>query len=236
MISCGTITKNGVYLFFVFVKTVQAWKEERVVKYMVQVVSGKPDWDQIRKLRIEQYPWGQDYMPETNASVILWEQGGSGIIVRMECMEKDPKATHRENDTWVWEDSCMECFLNFAPEYTDAYLNIEANVDGVVLCEYGRGADDRVKLADMQCPPPAVKIKRLPDRWICYFLIPMETIRRLYGKMWFLPGDVIRGNFYKCGDKTAIPHYGSWNPIDSPTPDFHRPDCFGELEIDSVRL
>ena len=39
----------------------------------------------------------------------------------------------------------------------------------------------------------------------------------------------IRANFYKCGDKTAHPHYVSWSPIDTPKPDFHRPDFFGEL-------
>ena len=39
----------------------------------------------------------------------------------------------------------------------------------------------------------------------------------------------LRANFYKCGDKTAHPHYVSWSPIDTPKPDFHRPDFFGEL-------
>ena len=32
----------------------------------------------------------------------------------------------------------------------------------------------------------------------------------------------IRANFYKCGDKTAHPHYVSWAPINTPQPDFHR--------------
>ena len=41
----------------------------------------------------------------------------------------------------------------------------------------------------------------------------------------------LRGNFYKCGDKTAHPHYLSWNPIKTPKPDFHRPEFFGELLI-----
>ena len=35
--------------------------------------------------------------------------------------------------------------------------------------------------------------------------------------------------FYKCGDKTAHPHFLSWNPVGTPAPDFHRPDFFGEL-------
>ena len=39
----------------------------------------------------------------------------------------------------------------------------------------------------------------------------------------------VRGNFYKCGDKTAHPHFVSWNPVGTPSPDFHRPEFFGEL-------
>ena len=39
----------------------------------------------------------------------------------------------------------------------------------------------------------------------------------------------LRATFYKCGDKTAHPHFLSWNPVGTPAPDFHRPDFFGEL-------
>ena len=45
-----------------------------------------------------------------------------------------------------------------------------------------------------------------------------------------LPGK-IRANFFKCADKSAHPHFLSWNPIDVPSPDFHRPDFFGKLEF-----
>ncbi|MDR0629482.1 MAG: hypothetical protein LBG24_07600 [Treponema sp.] len=30
----------------------------------------------------------------------------------------------------------------------------------------------------------------------------------------------MRGNFYKCGDKTLRLHYGCRSPIDLPEPDF----------------
>ena len=39
----------------------------------------------------------------------------------------------------------------------------------------------------------------------------------------------LRANFYKCGDETAHPHFLSWSPIGTPSPDFHRPEFFGEL-------
>ena len=45
------------------------------------------------------------------------------------------------------------------------------------------------------------------------------------------PGRVIRANCYKCGDKTVREHYMMWNPTTSDTPDFHRPQDFGEMEM-----
>ena len=84
--------------------------------------------------------------------------------------------------------------------------------------------------------PPAVQIHRLADRWVCYFIIPMQTIHSLYGKLWFLPGDKLRGNFYKCGEKTPQPHWGSWTKLSGDTPQLHQPASFGDLEIDTTRL
>ena len=80
------------------------------MQYKIPIVSGKPDWDQLHQVPVASYPWSQGYAPETNASVILWAQAGTGIIVRMECREANPMATYRENDTPVWEDSCLACF------------------------------------------------------------------------------------------------------------------------------
>ena len=42
-------------------------------------------------------------------------------------------------------------------------------------------------------------------------------------------GAHLRANFYKCGDDLPVPHFVSWNPITTEKPNFHRPECFGEL-------
>jgi len=41
-----------------------------------------------------------------------------------------------------------------------------------------------------------------------------------------------KANFFKCGDDTQQPHFLSWQPIDTPRPDFHRPEFFGFLQFD----
>ena len=164
------------------------------MQYKIPIVSGKPDWDQLRPVPVASYLWSQGYAPETNASVILWAQAGTGIIVRMECREANPMATYRENNTPVWEDSCLACFLNFDP-----------GGDRRLYCHLGQRQRRHVlattALAPMRASNslrcsalrPAVQIHRLADRWVCYFIIPMQTIHSLYGKLWFLPGDELPG-------------------------------------------
>ena len=39
-------------------------------------------------------------------------------------------------------------------------------------------------------------------------------------------------NLYKCGDKTAHPHFLSWAPIQEVEPAFHRPQFFGTFVLD----
>jgi hypothetical protein len=44
-----------------------------------------------------------------------------------------------------------------------------------------------------------------------------------------MPTESLRANFYKWGDGTSVPHYLTWSHIVTETPDFHRPEFFGEL-------
>ena len=60
--------------------------------------------------------------------------------------------------------------------------------------------------------------------------IPAKLFEALYGQPFaFKVGHKMEGNFYKCGDHTASPHWGSWVPM--PRLDFHDPDSFGTFVI-----
>ena len=63
--------------------------------------------------------------------------------------------------------------------------------------------------------------------WRVILLIPFELMGLDPGN---LPAS-LRGNIYKCGDKTAHPHFLSWAPVGTPSPDFHRPEYFGEFSL-----
>ena len=68
--------------------------------------------------------------------------------------------------------------------------------------------------------------------WNLEFTIPLSFLRQFFPALELRPGLCIKGNFYKCGDKTAKPHYGCWSPIDLPQPDFHCPYFFGDLVLE----
>ena len=67
-----------------------------------------------------------------------------------------------------------------------------------------------------------------PDSWTLELAVPEALILALYG-VGFDGVRSFRGNFQACGDKTPAPYYAAWSPIGTESPDFHRPEYFGEL-------
>jgi hypothetical protein len=135
----------------------------------------------------------------------------------------------------VHKDSCVEFF--FSPPAGGRYYNFEFNCAGTPHAGYGPGRQGRVDLD----PVIVESIGRLsslgkgplpdemhgPRSWDLVVCIPLGVFENDGLKTF--RGLAARGNFYKCGDETPIPHYMSWNPVGTPKPDFHRHDFFGSL-------
>lgn len=173
---------------------------------------------------IDQYVWPGEYRPEARAYA-AWDDAGLSVLLCAN--EPSVIATARDFGGKVWVDSCLECFLQ--PFGDDPrYLNIETNAAGTALIGFGAGRDRRF-LAE--CPPDMdFRASRHEGGWWAVaYRVPFALIERLYGRRPG-PGARMRGNFYAC-DETIHPHFGSWNPIVSPQPDFHRPECFGEIQL-----
>ena len=175
---------------------------------------------------IDSYVWdAQGYCPEARA-YFAWDEEGLHILLC--AMEKEIRTEATEFNGEVYRDSCLECFLQ---PFTDdpRYLNIETNAAGVALIGFGSNRADRVRLSEM---PGGMNIRASRHRgawWAVAYTIPKTLLQALYGRL-PKPGDVMRGNFYKC-DETIHPHFGSWSPIVHFQPDFHRPEWFGELTL-----
>ena len=175
---------------------------------------------------IDEYPWqtGNDYRPPARARLLFAED--TGLLLHMYCEETAPKAVYTRDMDPVYKDSCMEFFFSLDGE---SYVNCEMNANGALLCCYGASRGERMPaqvLTDTVLHAFAGKTK---NGWYVRLDIPLSMLYKLYGRIDFSDGFTFYGNFYKCGDETAMPHYGAWNPVVSPRPDFHRPECFGKL-------
>ena len=143
----------------------------------------------------------------------------------------DLRACNTQDNGHQWEDSCVEAF--FLDPTGQEYYNFEINALGKVLACRGKNREGRQarpaeemaqiqRFAQLEGGP--LELTGLHSWRVCVG-IP-------FGLIGLSPGNLptsIRANFYKCGDKTAHPHFLSWSPITTPKPDFHRPEFFGEL-------
>ena len=126
----------------------------------------------------------------------------------------------------------MEFFV--VPVPGGEYWNFEFNCIGTVNASHRMERPAPTRLTDNEI----ARIRRYgscgsrPFRelegiftWNLLVVIPLDLIGVEY------KGEALkmRGNFYKCASAASQPHYLSWNPIDTPAPDFHRPEFFGDI-------
>lgn len=145
------------------------------------------------------------------------------------------RAVNYKNNTPVYEDSCIETFLQ--PQGSDEYWNFEFNCIGTVNAARRTDREHATPLDDDQI----ARIKRYAScgtrpfqeveglfAWNVAIAIPLDLMGLRYEET-PLP---LRGNFFKCASATQQPHYLSWAPIVTEKPDFHRPEFFGDIILD----
>ncbi|MBQ4389173.1 MAG: hypothetical protein II824_04280 [Bacteroidales bacterium] len=153
------------------------------------------------------------------------------LVVDFRVSGLDLRARNTEDNGRQWEDSCVEVFIQ-DPEDGN-YYNFEINALGKVLACTGPDRHNRTPrpVEEMEDILRFSQVEGGPieeegiHTWRVGVVIPFYLIGIDPEN---LPGS-IRANFYKCGDKTAHPHYLSWSPVETLRPDFHRPEFFGEL-------
>ena len=200
---------------------------------MTYEVKTIPDISEIDKGNIAEvniYNWGGDYRPVTKG--ILCYVRDKGFAMKMICEEADPRAEETEQDAYVAADSCMEVFADFDPAQGIGYFNFEGNPNGAMLECFGLpDKHPRMRLAANGYAHPLPKVLKGDGFWGWELFLPLSLIETFYGKLPIGPGYRFQGNFYKCGDKTAAVHYGSYTKIDWPSPNFHRPEFFADFVI-----
>lgn len=194
------------------------------------------DWSALPAASVDCNPWREFAMSPPAQACVAFD--GSMFHVQLKAWERNLRVVTHECNGPVWEDSCVEFFLNPSPLSDKRYMNFEMNAEGVLLLGFGPHRDER-ELLDFDPAQFSIRADVPPygaEKWdkaayAVEFAIPVSFLERLYGKLDLRPGARMAGNFQKCGDKTSSPHFGCWNPIGSSQPDFHLPEFFGDLII-----
>jgi hypothetical protein len=144
------------------------------------------------------------------------------------------RAVADEDGKFVHPDSCVEFFMRRKDDLF--YTNFEFNCIGTCLAESGPNRNGRIPFTSDDYKKirryTTVQCESFPEKkgihaWELTVAIPFKLMGLDASG---LP-DMIRGNFYKCADKTANPHYVTWSPIRLPSPDYHCPEHFGEIHF-----
>ena len=158
----------------------------------------------------------------------------TSIYLYYQVTEPQVRAVNTRINSQVWEDSCVEFFLQINEE--EHYYNFEFNAIGTVLGGYGMDRNKRSQLSDQLLAlidaTPSLGNKPIESLekstfWSLRLTIPIRVLH--FSKIKSLSGVNARANFYKCGDKLNRPHFLSWKPVMTSEPDFHQPKYFGIL-------
>lgn len=175
------------------------------------------------------WPESHPYTPEVNVRI---GHNGENLHLLFTVEERYTRALEATDGKKVCLDSCVELFLRPVKEDSH-YYNFEFNAIGTAYaaCRTSR-KDPRPLPQDVlalikrhaslgRSPLPEFEGKNC---WTLRLTIPREVLIFHPGTSW--SGMEVDLNLYKCGDELTLPHYLSWAPIYTPTPDFHRPEFF----------
>ena len=175
--------------------------------------------------KIDTLNWQEQY-PTAPDTIFTLAHTDNMLYVRYEVKGEVPLATKTNDLELVNEDACVEIFIGNADN--TRYWNFEFNPAGV--CNASNRKERKVDVVRLN-PEQLDSIQRYPVQlcaahWSLLIGIPFSLI-----ELDLTSERARRANLYKCGDKTSMKHYASWNPITAPAPAFHLPEFFGEIQF-----
>ena len=199
------------------------------------------EWQSAETLEITHFPWKDSgHRPGVTAR-LLYDENALAIIFRVE--DRYVRAVAQNFQDSVCTDSCVEFFVSPLTN-SQAYFNFEVNCGGTMLLyrctsaterEAGR---DRQSVSDaegdtirMATTLPKIVEPELTETtiWSVEYHVPFALFAKYFGCDTPTAGNEWKSNFYKCGDNTSHPHWGSWALVETPSPNFHQPDFFQPL-------
>lgn len=198
----------------------------------------RPEWQSAETLEVGLFPWKDSGHRPRVAARLLYNDEFLAIIWRVE--DRYVRAVAQNFQDSVCRDSCAEFFVSPLPD-SDAYFNFEVNCGGTMLVRRCPGQSEResgmesieVSAAEGAAIPMAHSLPKIidpeitePTIWTLEYHLQFALFENYFSVPRPSAGTAWKANFYKCGDATSHPHWGSWAPVDTPSPSFHQPAFF----------
>ncbi len=197
-------------------------------------VAGDWSWDAIPPLpplvRCE------DGAPAEQATVVRVAWDDAALHVRFECVDRHAWGTFERRDDPLWQEEVVEVFL--APGEADPvdYLEFEVSPRGVLFdARIHNHTSLRPDLrADVAWDCPCVRWQAgsgtARQDWWAVLALPWS------GLAGDPPMEVWRANFYRIERPAdGSEEFSAWSPTLVRPADFHKPACFGVLELGRMR-
>lgn len=192
--------------------------------YTIQKIQGAPRWDAVPVMPIDNLLWTDSIDVSAQAQICYDEDY---LYLRMEAVEPNIRMEETDILAAVCQDSCLEFFLR--PTERMDYFNIEFNPNKIVYLGFGSGVHNLIRLLPDTDALFAPCVEFTNDGWVLTYRVPFSFVKQFFPEFEVKEGVKMYANAYKCGDETVKPHYLAWNPVNSMTPAFHRPQDFGTL-------
>ena len=199
------------------------------------------EWQQANTLQVNHYPWPDSgHRPNAQAR-LMYDDDKLGIMFHVE--DRYVRAVTQRFQDGVCGDSCVAFFVSPLPDSL-AYFNFEVNCGGTMLLHHCPGPKGRAaglswvpvsgedgKTITMAHTMPEIVEPEISEAtiWIIEYHVPFALFEKYLGTMPGRAGAAWHANFYKCGDRTSHPHWGSWAPVDTQNPNFHVPESFQSI-------
>ncbi|HBM14857.1 MAG TPA: hypothetical protein DD381_00680 [Lentisphaeria bacterium] len=200
-----------------------------------------PVWKNIKPLIIDIWPWHKPEEPQVHYAEVKLLYSRINIYLRYLVKEKYILARTIVPQGKVHLDSCVEFFVS---PNSNGYFNFEFNCIGSIHLGYrqDRNTGKFVDIEDIKGIKIATSLQKgkaieeaiaSPEEgYIVEYSVPLKLFAK-YSECGIPEKETIwKANFYKCGDNLPNPSWGVWSNVITQTPDFHRPEFFGEIIFD----
>lgn len=187
------------------------------------------------RFSVESLNWPKQF-PYRPLTVITAEHSNRYLYIDFFVRCNYLRAVNYTDNSPVSEDSCVEFYVS-TDESKKSYWAFEFNCVGTINASFCSNRK--------QCTPLSSDLLKQIKRYASVGTRPFQEVEgsfiwsvvvaiplSILGLEYVGTPLVLKGNFNKCASATSQPHYLSWNPIDTPHPDFHCPECFGDIILD----